>query len=109
MPEMGERLAGGEADMVADRAGEQHAEAIHRAARLGEISVERVEPAGMALGQLVEPGVKPGERLAMRGQDEQIGGSVFEASRSRRASRRADRPPARSRTSETFEVIRGST
>ena len=70
---MRHRLAGGEAERaVVDLAAEQDGEAVDRAARLGEMRVERVEAAAMAVGERVEPGVEAGEGLAVRGQDEQI-------------------------------------
>ena len=73
---MRERFAGRHADHVgADRTAEQLREAINRAARLGHVRDERVEPVAMLLFQRVEPRVEAVERVAVAGQDEQVGGA----------------------------------
>ena len=69
---MRHRFAGGEAERaVLDLAAEQDPEAIDRAGGLGQPLGQRIEPAGMAGGKRIEAGVQAGERLAVRGQDEQ--------------------------------------
>ncbi|MDD1452439.1 hypothetical protein NHF48_018360 [Sphingomonas sp. H160509] len=65
-------------DVGADRAAEQAAETVDRAARLAKEDGEFVETLAVFAVHRVEAGVETGERVAVAREDEQVGGQCLE-------------------------------
>ncbi|KAI1692901.1 hypothetical protein DdX_20974 [Ditylenchus destructor] len=81
---------------------------IDRAARLGQVRFKDIEPLQMLVAQCRQPRVQPRERLAMRGQHQQVAGQ-FHQPVDRGEPFASGSPSGSVRPSETFELIRGST
>jgi hypothetical protein len=63
----------GEADdAFIDFPAEEQSKAIDGAARLGEVRVQRIELLAVAAVERIETRVEAGERLAVRGQDQEV-------------------------------------